>query len=100
MKTSDFFNELKPKHDGLLELYRDQRWDEAIVKADECRRFTETAPFEIAGFYDLYEERCNEYKNAPPVAPGEEWDGVFYCNNQVANTESDTNTPFFVPVLN
>jgi len=82
MKTSDFFNELKPKHDGLLELYRDQRWDEAIVKADECRRFTETAPFEIAGFYDLYEERCNEYKNAPPVAPGEEWDGVFIATTK------------------
>ena len=35
------------------------------------------APFEIDGFYELYETRCVEYKADPPVPLGEEWDGVF-----------------------
>ena len=82
MKSSEFYNGLKPKHDNLLNLYREQKWDEAITKAGECRDYTETAPFEITGLYDLYIERCNEYKLEPPVAPGEEWDGVFVATTK------------------
>ena len=82
MKASKFYNELKPKHDELLNLYRDQKWDLAIEKSGECRAFAESAPFEITGLYDLYVERCNEYKLEPPVAPGEAWDGVFIATTK------------------
>lgn len=59
-----------------LELYRATRWDEAISKfeeADEYERYPDakTTPSQV------FIGRCREYKENPPVPPGDEWDGVY-----------------------
>ena len=77
----------QPNNAEVIELLGDayghqKKWDEAIEKSGECRALSEAAPFEITGLYDLYVERCNEYKLEPPVEPGEEWDGVFVATTK------------------
>ena len=82
MVQTDFFQELKAKHDNLLVLYKAQKWDEGLAAAKDCRAFAQDAPFEIDGFYELYETRCIEFKAEPPVPEGEEWDGVFVATTK------------------
>ena len=82
MVKTDFFQELKTKHDRMLELYRAMKWDESTAMAKECREFAKDAPFEIDAFYELYETRNTEFKAEPPVGPGEEWDGVFVATTK------------------
>ena len=82
MVQTDFFQDLKAKHDNLLVLYKAQKWDEGLAAAKDCRAFAQDAPFEIDGFYELYETRCIEFKAEPPVPEGEEWDGVFVATTK------------------
>ncbi len=82
MASTDFFQGLKPQHDRMLELYKAQKWDEGLAAAKECREYAKDAPFEIDGFYELYETRCIDYKAEPPVPPGEDWDGVFVATTK------------------
>jgi adenylate cyclase len=51
-------------------------WDEAIAKFNESMKIEricvgKTTPSEV------YIQRCRTFKENPPVAPGEKWDGVF-----------------------
>ena len=82
MAKTEFFQGLKPQHDRMLELYKAQKWDEGLAAAKECREYAKDAPFEVDGFYELYETRCVEYKAEPPVPPGEDWDGVFIATTK------------------
>ena len=82
MVKTEFFQGLKPKHDQMLALYKAQKWDESLAMARECRAFAKDAPFEIDGFYELYETRNADFKATPPVAPGEDWDGVFVATTK------------------
>lgn len=76
-------NDLSPREKTLLplfaeamKLYQEMKWDEALAKFQEAleyERFPDgkTTPSEI------FIERCKIFKETPPVAEGEEWDGVF-----------------------
>ena len=76
-------NDLSPREKILLplfaeamKLYQEMKWDEALAKFEEAleyERFPDgkTTPCEV------FIERCKIFKETPPVAEGEEWDGVF-----------------------
>ena len=55
---------------------------EGLAAAKKCREYAKDAPFEVDGFYELYETRCVEFKAEPPVPPGEDWDGVFIATTK------------------
>ncbi len=62
-------------NEGIAEYLR-MNWDAAIAKFEESKpieRFPDakTSPSEV------FIERCQLYKENPPVAAGEQWDGVF-----------------------
>jgi adenylate cyclase len=82
MVKTDFFQGLKPMHDKMLELYKAQKWDDCLASAKGCREYAKAAPFEIDGFYELYEMRSIDFKANPPVPPGEEWDGIFVATTK------------------
>jgi hypothetical protein len=66
----------------MLEVYKAQKWDECLAAAKACREYAKAAPFEIDGFYELYETRSVDFKANPPVPPGEEWDGIFIATTK------------------
>ena len=82
MEKTDFFQGLKTQHDSMLALYKSQKWDDCLAAAKKCREYAKDAPFEIDGFYELYETRSVDYKANPPVPPGEDWDGVFVATTK------------------
>lgn len=62
--------------DHGMQHYLKMEWDEAIAKFNESRNLERvsdgnTTPSEV------YVQRCQTFKENPPVAPGEQWDGVF-----------------------
>jgi len=63
------------RHDRMLAAYRAQDWTAAHAALCECR----CRGAELAGFYDLYEERIAEYAANPP---GADWDGVFVAETK------------------
>jgi adenylate cyclase len=60
-------------HQGL-ELYRQQKWDEAIAKFMESDKFEEVFPTRPTTPSRVYIERCALFKAKPP---GKDWDGVW-----------------------
>ena len=81
--SPDYLKELATKFKEGIELYKSQKWDEAIEIFEhtltlEWRRYPglkdkKTNPSEI------YLERCKNYKEAPP---SKDWDGVFTLTNK------------------
>ena len=69
--ASDSFRELRSRHVALLGAYRQCDWDLATAALAACR---EIAPEGLAGFYDLYAHRIDEFRRQPPPA---DWDGVY-----------------------
>lgn len=76
-KTAEHILKLKESFAAALELYKNQKWDDAIAK------FEATVALEHQRFPGLedkpnpsliYIERCKQYKENPP---GEDWDGVY-----------------------
>lgn len=68
--------QLLPMYEKAVELYQSMQWDKAIAKFKETlivERFPDgkTTPSEV------FIKRCEEFKITPPVAEGEEWDGVY-----------------------
>lgn len=63
------------------ELYLTMKWDEAIQYFTLCLDLEPHHPDRDPGSKTtpshVYIKRCEAYKLNPPVAPGEEWDGVF-----------------------
>ena len=59
-----------------MALYRDTRWDNAIEKFSQSYTL-ERFPFEKTNPSEVFIQRCREFKQHPPVAVGEKWDGVF-----------------------
>ncbi len=51
-----------------IELYREQRWDDAILKFEDALKLNDDEPSK------RYIERCNQFKINPPQ---KDWDGVF-----------------------
>ena len=59
-----------------LQHYLEMEWDEAIAKFKEALKI-ERIPDGKTTPSEVYIERCETFKENPPVAPGEKWDGVF-----------------------
>ena len=74
--TSEF-QAFKAKVDEMLDKYRSQDWDGAQAANDEARKMG--APYEIDGFFDLYDGRIADCKVNPP---GADWDGVFVATTK------------------
>jgi adenylate cyclase len=74
---ADWFKKLKAKHDALIAAYRSQKWDEARALSKECRTLRQD--LFIDGFYDLIDERIDEFEANPP---GPDWDGVYIATSK------------------
>ncbi len=74
---SDGFKALKSEHDGMLAAYRAQDWAAAKARLQAARGLI--GDFNLAPFYDVYEERIAQYEADPP---GAEWDGVFVATSK------------------
>ncbi len=75
--ASDFFRSLRESHEAMLRCYRAQDWRLAGERLDDCRRRSDG--FNLAGLYDLYEERIRIYERE---SPGADWDGVFVATSK------------------
>jgi adenylate cyclase len=61
----------------MLARYRKQDWDVALNLIDRCRKAANG--IEVAGLYDMYEERIAAYRADPP---GAAWDGVYEAESK------------------
>lgn len=78
MRQDPGFAKLEQTHDEMIKVYRAQKWDEAKQKMAICRKLC--LPFyDMGGFYDLYEERIEEYKVNPLAA---DWNGVYVATSK------------------
>ncbi|MDM8556528.1 adenylate/guanylate cyclase domain-containing protein [Desulfococcaceae bacterium HSG7] len=61
--------------DEAMACYLEMKWDEAIAEFTLALKL-ERSPAGKINPSSVYIERCRLYKDKPPVAPGEIWDGV------------------------
>jgi len=61
----------------MLACFRKQSWDEALELIDRCRKLADG--FDVAGLYDMYEERIVDYRAVPPPP---DWDGVYEAHSK------------------
>jgi len=78
------FRDLKIVHDRALVEYRSQEWDKVLATFTEARAMIESMKgvglvHEVARFYELYEERIEEYRAEPLPS---DWDGVFVATSK------------------
>jgi len=69
--------ELRELTAQMLARFRKQEWDEALDLIVRCRKAADG--FEVAGLYDMYEERIAAYRADPP---GPDWDGVYEAESK------------------
>lgn len=62
-------------HEQMLTAHRVQEWDKALVLGAECAKLRP----DLAGLYNLYEERTATYKNSPPP---HDWGGVWVAKEK------------------
>ena len=74
--ASSEFQNLKGEHESMISAYLAQDWDKAEQLCKDCRNIDNG---EMAGFYDLYEERIAEYR---VDSPGADWDGVYIATTK------------------
>jgi adenylate cyclase len=77
LREGNAFRVIQGNHDEMIAAYRAQRWDEAADKIKACRELVDG--FNLGGFYDVYEERIAEYREAPPPP---DWDGVYVATSK------------------
>ena len=70
--------DLRELNGQMLACYRKQQWDEAVALLERCRKLGNG--FEVAGLYDMYEERIAMYRAEPPPP---DWDGVYEAEFEV-----------------
>ena len=56
----------------MLEAYRSQRWEEAMLSLEECRKIPLPGA-DLAALYEVYAARIRTFMKTPPAAT---WDGV------------------------
>ena len=61
----------------MLGLFRRQDWDGTLDLIARCRKVAHH--FDMAGLYDMYEERIAAYRVDPP---GADWDGVYKAESK------------------
>jgi adenylate cyclase len=69
--------ELRDLNARMLALYRKQQWYEALDLIDRCRKIANG--FGVDGLYDMYVERIDAYRAAPPPP---DWDGVYAAESK------------------
>ena len=69
--------ELRELNVQMLGCYRKQQWDEATRLIDRCRKLANG--FDVAGLYDMYDERIAAYRADPPPP---DWDGVYEAESK------------------
>ncbi|HLN25147.1 MAG TPA: adenylate/guanylate cyclase domain-containing protein [Patescibacteria group bacterium] len=72
MAASAPFQALAAEHAVMLAAYRGQNW--AAAESAIARCLTLGAEFSFQRFYEIYQERINSFRIAPPPMP---WDGVY-----------------------
>lgn len=68
----DGYGELLTAYQGALELYRSQKWDEALAGFRDADSKEDMFPGRTMNPSRLYIERCLYFKDNPP---GDDWDG-------------------------
>jgi adenylate cyclase len=71
------FIELCQLNAQMLAHFRKQEWDAALAMIRRCRKSANG--FDVAGLYDMYEERIAAYRAKPP---GPDWDGVYEAESK------------------
>ena len=68
--TKQHYVKARRRHDGMMKLYKNRKWDEAI---EECKYLRKQFDGRIEGYYDMWVERCNEmrHKDLPDDWAGE-----------------------------
>ena len=69
--------ELRELNAQMLARFRKQEWDAALDLIERCRKVANG--FDVAGLYDMYEERIAAYRADPP---GPDWDGVYEAESK------------------
>jgi len=69
--------ELRELNARMLECYRKQKWDEALLLIKQGRQIKNG--FDISGLYDMYVERIAAYQSEPPPP---DWDGVYQAESK------------------
>jgi adenylate cyclase len=69
--------DLRELNGQMLACYRKQQWDDAVALIERCRKLGNG--FEVAGLYDMYEERIAMYRAEPPPP---DWDGVYEAESK------------------
>jgi adenylate cyclase len=85
LKNDPAFINVQTKIREFMDTYREQKFDEALVKLEEIRDLgsDEKRPWDLEVnldvVCDLYIDRIAEYKENPPAA---DWDGVFIATSK------------------
>jgi adenylate cyclase len=69
--------ELRELNAQMLARFRKQQWDETLKVIERCRKVADG--FDVAGLYDMYEERIDVYRTEPP---GPDWEGVYEAESK------------------
>jgi adenylate cyclase len=71
------FQDLRELTIGMLRSYREQDWTRALEAIELCRKAGER--FGIAALYDMYAERIEAFRRAPPPP---DWNGVYEAESK------------------
>ena len=71
------FKKLNEANQAMIDSYRSQDFKKARDMVAECRTLLDG--FRVAGLYDLYEQRLDEFEATPPAA---DWDGTFIATTK------------------
>ena len=74
---SEEFKKLNQANQAMIDSYRAQDFKKARDMVAECRGLLDG--FRVAGLYDLYEERLEDFDANPPPA---DWDGTFIATTK------------------
>ncbi len=69
--------QLRELNAQMLACFRKQQWEEALDLIARCRKIADG--LDVAGLYDMYEERIAAYRAEPP---GTDWDGVYEAESK------------------
>ena len=84
--NSDSLNKLVEIWEQARDAYLDMDWDKAQDLFTQCLEYEPHLPERDPGSKTcpslVYIQRCIAYRENPPVAPGETWDGVFTATSK------------------
>src|SRR5210317_1135866 len=74
--VKEHYKSSKRRHDGMLKMYKEQRFDDAIK---ECQNLTKQFDGRMTGYYKMWIERC-EYMKTQKLP--KDWDGIFIATTK------------------